>query len=1025
MSEKSNGLLEPPSSHEVAEVSVPPCFSSEIKFDRNPVRQMLLPPGRARVDASASPPRLVRLDGAVIRLLPGAEELQPGDRALRVGREGLKNPVAALEEPSRVRWVGDLSPTSPADVRKSWVDSFSFALGDRETGRRGLRLPQLGAVHAVLGYWTTGSTQPATVVMPTGTGKTETMIALLATGRPERLLVVVPSDVLRTQIAEKFQSFGILQESGVIGPHAMRPVVGQLRHAFSAPETARSFAESCNVIVTTPPALFASAPKVTEALLEACSHLFIDEAHHVEAATWRRIRSAFEGKPVLQFTATPFREDGRRLAGSLVYAFPLRLAQEHRYFSRINYISVLDFNNPDRAIATAAVRQLRKDLAANRDHLLMARVKRIGRTQETQELYAELAPDLAPVVLHSSLPAGVRRSSLAAIHARESRIIVCVDMLGEGFDLPSLKVAAIHELHKSLGVTLQFVGRFARVADATIGEATVVTGRPEGRYDEHLRKLYSEDPDWNLIIRDLSEASVGEAHEVSEFEAAFGVLPEKISLRNIEPKMSTVVYRTQCETWRPEAIYELYSEGELYTDPVAVNGQSHVAWFVLESRLPVRWGELQTVTDVGYDLYILYWDEARQLLYINSSDTDSVYEGLAKAVCGDEAKRFTGEAVYRAMVHVNRLVPTNVGLLDIRNRSRRFSMHVGADVIEGFPVAEAQTKTKTNIFAYGYENGARVSIGGSLKGRIWSYRVAPTIKHWVNWCDHVGGKVSDSGINMDEIMRGFIRPKTVETRPPYVALGLEWPWEVFLNVSEETRVEKSGDGWPFVDVDLVIKEHSNSGPIRFDVSTPGWNAGYEIEFADGRIKYRATATEVGVVTRRSRTLLSDYLAEHGLTILFEQDTMVVPPGMLLKPDRDIPAFELDKLIVLDWSGVDLQKESQGASRDRNSVQARAIEYVRSLAKWDIMIDDDGAGEIADIVAMRIDGDSLVVELVHCKYSSESKPGSRMADLYEVCGQTQKSVRWRRNTEVLFRSLIHRERNRNRLHGWRWRSSVST
>ena len=40
--------------------------------------------------------------------------------------------------------------------------------------------------------------------------------------------------------------------------------------------------------------------------------------------------------------------------------------------------------------------------------------------------------------------------------------MVCVDMLGEGFDLPALKVAAIHDPHKSLGVTLQFVGRFAR-----------------------------------------------------------------------------------------------------------------------------------------------------------------------------------------------------------------------------------------------------------------------------------------------------------------------------------------------------------------------------------------------------------------------------------------------------------------------------------------------------------------------------------------------------------------------------------
>jgi hypothetical protein len=58
--------------------------------------------------------------------------------------------------------------------------------------------------------------------------------------------------------------------------------------------------------------------------------------------------------------------------------------------------------------------------------------------------------------------------------------------------------------------------------------------------------------------------------------------------------MSTVIYRTQCQAWRPEAVRDLYSD-DFFTDCVAVNGQSHVAWFVLVSRSPVRWGELETV----------------------------------------------------------------------------------------------------------------------------------------------------------------------------------------------------------------------------------------------------------------------------------------------------------------------------------------------------------------------------------------------------------------------------------------------
>ena len=37
----------------------------------------------------------------------------------------------------------------------------------------------------------------------------------------------------------------------------------------------------------------------------------------------------------------------------------------------------------------------------------------------------------------------------------ESRIVVCVDMLGEGFDLPELKIAAFHDIRRTLAVAPQ------------------------------------------------------------------------------------------------------------------------------------------------------------------------------------------------------------------------------------------------------------------------------------------------------------------------------------------------------------------------------------------------------------------------------------------------------------------------------------------------------------------------------------------------------------------------------------------
>jgi hypothetical protein len=109
-------------------VVTPSCFSKEIRFDRNRVRQMLLPSGYARVDMSTSTPCLVRSDGSIIRLIAGTSGLQPDERALRIGREGLREPVAAFEQPNRVRWVGNLSTISPVEVRETWVDSLNFVL---------------------------------------------------------------------------------------------------------------------------------------------------------------------------------------------------------------------------------------------------------------------------------------------------------------------------------------------------------------------------------------------------------------------------------------------------------------------------------------------------------------------------------------------------------------------------------------------------------------------------------------------------------------------------------------------------------------------------------------------------------------------------------------------------------------------------------------------------------------------------------------------------------------------------------
>lgn len=988
---------------------VPELWSSEVTIDQNPIRQLLI--AASEINLTEEDGRLfaANAQGKWEVLKPEAER-NAGILALRSADDFS---AARDVEVSRCAWAGPSNLAAPRDVLEGLEGKFRLLRENTAKGIKGLRAPQVGAAHSIMGYWTLRQEQPATVVMPTGTGKTETMLSLFAAEKPPRLLVLVPSDALREQLSRKFETFGVLQEFGIVAAEALRPIVGRVAHAFTSRDNAKQFAGCCNVIVATPQALNESGPEVRSVLLSECTHLFVDEAHHIIAPTWRQVRDEFSGKPIVQFTATPFREDGHDLGGKLVYVFPLRDAQEQGYFSKINYSAVIDFQDLDGAIAARAVELLRADLDAGRNHLLMARVSRIGRAKDLLPIYEQLAPDLEPVILHSGMkPKRVQQDALKAMRSGDSRIIICVNMLGEGFDLPNLKVAAIHDPHKSLGVTLQFVGRFARATGKGIGEASVVVGRTDTDSDENLKRLYAEDPDWNKVINDLSAAAVGEQVELGEFEAGFVAKPEELSLRNINPRMSAVVYKTICQDWKPDVL-ERFFDGRLFTHPVAINPVERVAWLVTKETDPVRWGDIKSIEGVVYHLYVFHWDPDNALLYINSSDNDTLHEELAEALCGEEVQRIKGRALYRTMAKIRRRVPTSVGLLDSRSRKRSFALHTGTNVIDAFPTAEAQTKTQTNIFAYGFEVGERVSMGISLKGRVWSYQAAPTIKHWVDWARKVGGRLLDESINVEEVIAGFIHPQDVQERPALIPLALEWPWELYSGLSEGVKLEHAAKpGMPIIDAELVITEHKVDGPIPFKVVTSDWELEYTLTLGGGKLMFASVAADAEIVTTRKRLQFSDYLNALGLKVLFEGEAVVTPDAVLLQPNRSLPPFSLDKMVALDWTGIDLSKESQGPNRDPDSIQAKMIEEVKALGDWDIIVDDDASGEAADIVAVKIEGTKLKFYLVHCKFTLE-KPGARVDDLYQVCGQAQKCIEWRRKPDLLLRNLARRERNRRK------------
>jgi superfamily II DNA or RNA helicase len=985
----------------------PALYAAPYAVDGNISRQLVNPETVVRLEENGEGRYIVSAYGRFPLLAP--EDTFEGDGVFYRATFSGNGDDFALGEGN---WENNPAQSTPTDVLESLKGQFSYKL-ETDT-EKGLRLPQIGALHAVSANWTTSTREPVTVVMPTGTGKTETMVAIFAAHRIERLLVVVPSDALRTQIAQKFESYGVLQDFGVIGSDAIKPVVGRVEHGFDSELGATGFASACNVIIATTSALNQSTPEIKAQFLAQFSHLFVDEAHHIAATTWKEVRDSFIGKPVVQFTATPFREDGQRLGGKMIYTFSLKDAQALGVFSNINYISVVDFNDTDRAVAKTAIEKLNEDLGNGLDHLMMARVRTKKKANELAVLYEELAPEHKPIVLYSGLKARLKNQRLEQLRSHESKIVICVDMLGEGFDLPSLKVAAIHEPHKSLGVTLQFIGRFARVGGTSLGDATAVVPRGERSNDSRLRELYAEDSDWNKVIRNLSADAIEEQQEMSDFERAFSNLPEDVSIVNLAPKMSAVVYKTQTTSWHPERIEGVYKSRLL--NPPAINYAEHVAWFVTKDVETVRWGDIKSLAQTSYNLFVAYWDSTNNLLYINASNNEGVFKDLAEALCGESVELYRGKDVYKTMASLNRRIATNVGLLDTRNQDSKFELRVGGNVIGALDEEARRNKTQTNIFAHGIDNqsGEKLSVGASLKGRVWSYKTSVSLKQWIGWADSIGSKLKDDSIDPAEVMDGFIIPESLQTRPAYVALALEWPTEAYLDVSESTEIKIGQSSAPFVDAELTVTEFNDNGPIPFTISLPdGSSAKYKIVLNNGKMIFSPVEGQALVKKTRSTEPLADALNKIGLRIILEKEAIIEPSMVLVVPRAAAPAYRRELLKTIDWTGINIRNESQGRSRDQATVQAKAIEYVGGLASWDLVIDDDGAGEIADIVAMRIDGNKIHVNLVHCKFSHEDNPGARVIDLYEVCGQAQKSILRRRDPQLMIDRLISREKKRRR------------
>ncbi len=913
----------------------------------------------------------------------------------------------------------------------SWRNAFSYIREDPSNNVIGLRLPQEGALHAIHAHWSV-SGGVASVVMPTGTGKTETMLAALVSTPCDKLLVVVPTDALRTQIAAKFLTLGVFKSPlcGVLSASAHYPVVGVLEHKPKTVEAVQEFLDACNIVVTTSQIAGLCAPELQQRMANLCSHLFVDEAHHAEAPTWKAFKLSFAGRHILQFTATPFREDDQLIDGKIIYAYPLRKAQAEGYFRPIRFATVFEFDaaKADKAIAEKAVAELEADQTGQ--HVAMARVASIDRAVVVHGLYESMGR-YHPVLLHSQLGAQERRQSLEKLRSGESRIVVCVDMLGEGFDMPELKIAAFHDIRKSLSVTLQLAGRFTR-ARSDVGDATFIANTANVEVQSELRKLYTQDPDWNDLLPQLSETAIAGEVASQEFLAGFGDFPPEFPLRELKVAASMVIYRTRCSVWEPEnfrkGLFAVKSSHQVYH---SINQQERVLVVVSGSPRPLSWTDIESIHDWVWELLVAVWDAEKSLLFIHGSGKNGEYKSLAKALCGEDVELVTDPLLYRCFHGVTRLLLTNLGLNEQFGRQVRFIGRMGADVASRLPDAAKHNARKAVISGMGYENGATATIGAAKRGRVWSFQRL-RIDAFVRWCKHVGAKVIDETIDPEAVLKGTLVPEIADSRPRVMPVAIDWPEAIYTERESALAVSfgSSTAETEFCRVGIDLVSPTEDGPLFFRIFNDSSEAVFQLALPgdDSKIAdYRFVQVNGTSTMRRSNTELEmlDFFEENPPVFWFA-DGSCLEGNQLVKLRATFETFDRNRIQSWDWTGIDIRKEAQGVTDAQDSIQFRVIEKLRADGTYHIIFDDDGAGESADVVtATHKEEDSrsvIEVDFYHCKYAG-GEPGARVDDLYVVCGQAQKSIAWLhgqlRRTDLFLHWLRREPKTKDGKHATRY------
>ncbi|MBV2143746.1 DEAD/DEAH box helicase family protein [Falsochrobactrum sp. TDYN1] len=880
----------------------------------------------------------------------------------------------------------------------------------------GFRPGQLGALHSVLAHFSVYD-EPAILSLPTGYGKTALLMALPFLLRARRMLVVEPSDALRQQTTSHFKELSVLRRLGVIAATTPDPaVLGQK----GAPADALAWTkiEEQDVVISTPQSF---SPVVAP---EAAKNLFdliiFDEAHHAPAETWVAFLAHYPRAKFIFLTATPFRRDRKVIPGRMAYWYPVSKAAKESAFGRVTFTpapvrNANDDDEIDRSVARTAVARLRADQANGYDHRIFARAATIASARQLVGLYEEAGARVRTINSHASKR--TQDKAEAELLAGEIDGVVCVDMFGEGYDFPKLKIAALHAPHRSLVPTLQFIGRFARTNDAATGDATLVA--PLSRLKDASVKLFKEGVDIAEMIDEVARAQIAEAEADREVLDFLKISKQADSdYDSVTPLLLELYAHAQifeCQAQPDFSQFGAIIGRNLRVAKQWTSEDGLVTLLLTVDTSPPNWATSDVLLNVRHDAFLLAYNQASHLCYIGSTRrTARIYQDLIQASLPDQHRPISYERTRRALSGLNSLRFYNVGLRNtaVNSQAESYRVMTGPAAERAITTGDARAYSQGHFFGSGVGGDeVRETIGASSSSRIWSNQRL-TVAEYIEWITVLNGRLGGGGGISASQLDIIQHARTLRQIPEHI-IAAGWHKQAYrlaLRVRWRAGLEAPWTYGIITDLDLAnFQVNAARSAMAFDVVSDTFSSSFCFDLGGGALFTKVGANDIEIVSGYDEwTDLASWLSYHPPVFYAADKSSFIGVNLTAAAANVVTQLRDGDAEVLAWDNCKIDLEFGPNQPDgRLSVHGWLEKHLCELADLIVLVYDHRSGEAADYIAVVQNPDgSLVVRLYHCKGAGGAPSGGRVGDVYEVSGQMLKSIAYCDAT-VLVQHVEHR------------------